>query len=398
VQGGVGTFGGSEDHAAILTGRRNELRLLSFCPTRPASFSNMDLDMDGSIINQAKISSYGSGMDDWGEIKNNNPTLEEALPISTSSSQESVVHLSSELAFVIAYSGAKAEKAGGVEGATDASIGFNSASDLASRALGAYLAGGGGGDNIEGSVEDVQTLADAIRWERSIADTTSNERQSVKASITKRIKAGTAAVAAALSTTTNEKITADDLVRRFEQFYDESEYLVPSAAYAISQKRYYLLGPIVDASHRGAVNSLKNQIEETAWLPLWARGVEEENDLACRSSSSSSSTEPLFVASKHATGSKADLMNQFESLDVGMDTKNRQKPKRIRALAASAFGAGFGGSCWALVHRTQAREFARQWREAYDDRFPAKTNGGGIGGLGMREFFVTDPGPGAFCV
>ena len=39
------------------------------------------------------------------------------------------------------------------------------------------------------------------------------------------------------------------------------------------------LGQIVDASHWSAVNLLKNQITETAWLPLWARGIEGDLQL-----------------------------------------------------------------------------------------------------------------------
>ena len=35
------------------------------------------------------------------------------------------------------------------------------------------------------------------------------------------------------------------------------------------------------------------------------------------------------------------------------------------AIAARTFGAGFGGSAWALVHREHAREFAREWLAKY---------------------------------
>ena len=169
---------------------------------------------------------------------------------------------------------------------------------------------------------------------------------------------------------TEEYSTA--LIRRFEQFYDESEHFVPAAAYAISKEKYDLLGPIVDASHRGAVNLLQNQIEETAWLPLRGRGM--ENDLQL---------EPLSVGSSHSP----DL--------TGLSYFDATKQSRIKALAASAFGAGFGGSCWASVPRHQAQEFAKQWRQAYDERFPPKDiNGGSL----MREFFLADPGQGAFRV
>lgn len=40
------------------------------------------------------------------------------------------------------------------------------------------------------------------------------------------------------------------------------------------------------------------------------------------------------------------------------------------ALAASAFGAGFGGAIWAMVEKQQAQEFQQRWRERYLARFP----------------------------
>jgi len=127
-----------------------------------------------------------------------------------------------------------------------------------------------------------------------------------------------------------------------------------------------LLGLIVDASHRGAVNLLHNQITETAWLPLWARGIETDLQL-----------NPLLVRKPAIT----------TQLDV--------QPNRIQALASSCFGAGFGGSCWALVYRHQAEEFSKQWQKAYDERFPVDESSGSSE---TREFFVTSPGPGAFCL
>jgi len=335
VQGGVGTFGGSEDHAAILLGKSGEMRLLSFCPTRPAS-----IDWE-SVANDVISSEIFDG-------KTNLNSLE-------STSQDSVVRPSPDLTFVIAYSGAKAEKAGGTDGDTDASIGYNSASDLTRQAFDAYFAGG----DSEG-LESTQTLADAIRWERKHLGT-----ESIKACMSSRIKAG--ALAMNRNTSPDREVNATALVQRFQHFYDESECLVPLAAHAISKEKYDLLGPIVDASHRGAVNSLKNQIEETAWLPLWARGMENSLQL-----------KPLSVGNTNPQ-------------DVKHQTN---QPQRIKALAASAFGAGFGGSCWALVYRHHAQKFANQWQNAYDERFPPTNNGSGL----TREFFLTSPGPGTFCV
>jgi len=119
VDGGVGTFGGSEDHAAILTGQSGELRLLSFCPTRPAS-----VDMRNVVNDLVSL-----------DIVENKNSLE------VETSLDSTIQLPDDLAFVVAFSGARAEKAGGSDGDTDASLGYNSASELARKAFDAYYTG-----------------------------------------------------------------------------------------------------------------------------------------------------------------------------------------------------------------------------------------------------------------
>ncbi len=58
------------------------------------------------------------------------------------------------------------------------------------------------------------------------------------------------------------------------------------------------------------------------------------------------------------------------------------------ALAASAFGAGFGGSVWALTPRTEAQQLLQRWRTAYLADYPVRTATSG--------FFVTGAGPAAF--
>jgi len=71
--------------------------------------------------------------------------------------------------------------------------------------------------------------------------------------------------------------------------------------------------------------------------------------------------------------------------------ETRELPKMARALgapAASAFGAGFGGSCWAVVDASTADEFCAQWKELYLQHFPGCTE--------KALFFVMPPGPGAF--
>jgi galactokinase len=55
------------------------------------------------------------------------------------------------------------------------------------------------------------------------------------------------------------------------------------------------------------------------------------------------------------------------------------------AFAASSFGAGFGGSVWALVEAGDAEAFAARWRAAYLARHPK---------LGPVESFTAMPSPG----
>jgi galactokinase len=54
------------------------------------------------------------------------------------------------------------------------------------------------------------------------------------------------------------------------------------------------------------------------------------------------------------------------------------------AFAASSFGAGFGGSVWALVTADRADEFARQWLAEYRRQYPAAAS---------AEAFTATPGP-----
>ncbi|HEY3933387.1 MAG TPA: galactokinase family protein [Gemmatimonadales bacterium] len=58
---------------------------------------------------------------------------------------------------------------------------------------------------------------------------------------------------------------------------------------------------------------------------------------------------------------------------------------QIGAAAASPFGAGFGGSVWALFSASDAPAAARRWREAYLERFPRRRSHAGI--------FLSSPGP-----
>ena len=57
------------------------------------------------------------------------------------------------------------------------------------------------------------------------------------------------------------------------------------------------------------------------------------------------------------------------------------------AVAASAFGAGFGGSVWALVERASAPAFLERWQNAYAHAHPDRAS--------RAAFLVSRPGPGA---
>ena len=58
------------------------------------------------------------------------------------------------------------------------------------------------------------------------------------------------------------------------------------------------------------------------------------------------------------------------------------------AAAASAFGAGFGGSVWALARVDQTEAFLTAWACAYRQAFPQHAQ--------ASTFFLTAAGPAAF--
>jgi galactokinase len=122
--------------------------------------------------------------------------------------------------------------------------------------------------------------------------------------------------------------SSEELVQRLEQFIGESDIIIPAAADAIARGDLSALRLLVERSVDGAERLLRNQVPETLAL----------------------------------TGSARDL----------------------GAVAASPFGAGFGGSVWALVQE-QAPEFLAAWRAAYVKRFPERAS--------TCEFFLTQPGP-----
>jgi galactokinase len=120
---------------------------------------------------------------------------------------------------------------------------------------------------------------------------------------------------------------APALRARLDHFLAESEEIVPAAAAALAAGDLAELGVLVDRSQALGASLLGNQIPETEFLARSAR--------------------------------------------------------EIGAAAASAFGAGFGGSVWALVPEAGADRFLALWRERYAAAFPARAE---------AEFFLTGAG------
>ena len=106
----------------------------------------------------------------------------------------------------------------------------------------------------------------------------------------------------------------DALARRARHFAREHGELVPAACTALERRDLARFGELVDRSQALAEELLDNQIPETRRLARDAR--------------------------------------------------------RLGAAAASAFGAGFGGSVWALVESERAEDFLSEWSRVYLDAFP----------------------------
>lgn len=141
-----------------------------------------------------------------------------------------------------------------------------------------------------------------------------------------------AALTAAAEARATAEFPAHHLVARLGQFYDETFVLVPGAADALQALDLARFGRLVDQSQAGAERALENQIAETVHLQRYAR-------------------------------------------ELGAD-------------AASAFGAGFGGSVWAMVPVAEAEAFVARWRERYLRAHRTAAH--------RAQFFTTAPGPPAF--
>jgi galactokinase len=106
------------------------------------------------------------------------------------------------------------------------------------------------------------------------------------------------------------------LAQRLAQFREECEVIVPGVADALAAVDVQALGRLADRSQMLAEEVLENQVAETTFL---ARAAREGG-----------------------------------------------------AVAASAFGAGFGGAVWAMVRENNASDFLATWRTGYERAFPAR--------------------------
>jgi galactokinase len=140
------------------------------------------------------------------------------------------------------------------------------------------------------------------------------------------------AIRAAIAASGDEEFGADLLRKRFDQFVLESRTIVPGAGDALRDRDLGRFGALVDRSQQAVEAWLGNQVPETVCLAREAR--------------------------------------------------------RLGAAAASAFGAGFGGSVWAMVAEGHSEDFRREWRRAYEHAHPEAA--------ARAVFFETAPGPAAF--
>lgn len=138
--------------------------------------------------------------------------------------------------------------------------------------------------------------------------------------------------AAIASAKPRDGFSPEEMLERFEHFHAESVEIIPAAGDALASGELAEFGRQVDRSQHCAEDMLHNQIPETVYLAATAR--------------------------------------------------------EFGAIAASAFGAGFGGSVWALVPGDRVGPFIDRWSGKYAEAFSS---------AGARAtFFVTAAGPAAF--
>jgi galactokinase len=126
------------------------------------------------------------------------------------------------------------------------------------------------------------------------------------------------------------KLNDRDSVNRLTQFQVENFEIIPQVSDLLKNGKVELIGELIDLSHRNADKLLGNQTSETNFL--------------------------------------------------------QQNAREIGAMASSAFGAGFGGSVYALVKKPDAENFLQEWKINYTAKFPRLKS----------HFFITRPSQSQF--
>lgn len=121
--------------------------------------------------------------------------------------------------------------------------------------------------------------------------------------------------------------STQEMTERLRHFYAEHFGLVREVLRMMTAGDFRNIGGLIDISQRNTEKYLRNQTNETVFLQRSAR--------------------------------------------------------QIGCLASSAFGAGFGGSVYALVRRSESEEFIKEWKTTYHSNFEAM--------VGSSEFFTTNP-------
>jgi galactokinase len=134
-----------------------------------------------------------------------------------------------------------------------------------------------------------------------------------------------------LRKTEHPQFSRASLVGRLEHFLAENETIIPAVPQRIDAECLHEFGELVDRSQSLGAQLLGNQTPETRWLA--------------------------------------------------------QRARERGAAAASAFGAGFGGSVWALVPTSRAVSLREAWSAEYRHAFPERA--------AAAQFFITGAGPAA---
>ena len=135
-----------------------------------------------------------------------------------------------------------------------------------------------------------------------------------------------------LKKATVDGFTQEELSWRWEHYYAESEEIIPAAGAALAAGDLEAFGQQVDRSQELTDTLLGNQAPETIYLARTAR--------------------------------------------------------ELGAVAASAFGAGFGGSVWAIVSAEKSVTLQNDWADCYGKAYPQHAN--------ESSFFISQAGPAAF--